>query len=224
MATKNVLKNLSMAATGMVLILLGTGVNKAEAAIITGGPVGLTNPTNVVNFDELGNLQGQVITNQFAPFGVTFSNNFLWDNATLGQAGSTGFSGGDLRSPFPGTSRVISFSNPVTDAAFAAVDQGAILTVSAWLGGVNGTLVESFRQPIPRNPGSGFIGFKDILFDTIQLNINSGISIDTLQFNTAPKPDPTPVPEPASLIGILGLGAFGLTSLRKRKQQPAAKA
>ncbi len=26
------------------------------------------------------------------------------------------------------------------------------------------------------------------------------------------------VPEPASLIGILGLGAFGITSLRKRKQ------
>ncbi|MGM3308259.1 choice-of-anchor L domain-containing protein [Anabaena sp. WFMT] len=29
---------------------------------------------------------------------------------------------------------------------------------------------------------------------------------------------PQPVPEPASLIGILGLGAFGVTSLRKRKQ------
>ncbi|MBD2295368.1 DUF1194 domain-containing protein [Anabaena sphaerica FACHB-251] len=29
---------------------------------------------------------------------------------------------------------------------------------------------------------------------------------------------PTTVPEPASLIGILGLGAFGVTSLRKRKQ------
>ncbi|MEA5578958.1 DUF1194 domain-containing protein [Anabaena sp. UHCC 0451] len=29
---------------------------------------------------------------------------------------------------------------------------------------------------------------------------------------------PTAVPEPASLIGILGLGAFGVTSLRKRKQ------
>lgn len=32
------------------------------------------------------------------------------------------------------------------------------------------------------------------------------------------------VPEPASLIGILGLGAFGITSVRKRKQQPAVKA
>jgi hypothetical protein len=35
---------------------------------------------------------------------------------------------------------------------------------------------------------------------------------------------PTPVPEPASMLGILGLGAFGVTSLRKRKQATAVKA
>ncbi|MBD2295367.1 choice-of-anchor L domain-containing protein [Anabaena sphaerica FACHB-251] len=35
---------------------------------------------------------------------------------------------------------------------------------------------------------------------------------------------PKTTPEPASLIGILGLGAFGITSLRKRKQQAAVKA
>ncbi|MHC5830733.1 MAG: PEP-CTERM sorting domain-containing protein, partial [Nostoc sp.] len=32
------------------------------------------------------------------------------------------------------------------------------------------------------------------------------------------------VPEPASLMGILGLGAFGINSVRKRKQQAAVKA
>lgn len=32
------------------------------------------------------------------------------------------------------------------------------------------------------------------------------------------------VPEPTTLMGLLGLGAFGLTSLRKRKPQPPAKA
>ncbi len=41
----------------------------------------------------------------------------------------------------------------------------------------------------------------------------------------APEPVvPTPVSEPASLVGILGLGAFGITSLRKRKQQGTVKA
>ncbi len=34
----------------------------------------------------------------------------------------------------------------------------------------------------------------------------------------------TSVPEPTSLIGILGLGAFGVTTLRKRKQVSAVKA
>ncbi|GAX34498.1 hypothetical protein NIES3585_04990 [Nodularia sp. NIES-3585] len=216
MTTVNVLTKLSIAATGIALIVLGAELNKAEASTITGGSTGLTNPTNVINFNELGNLQNQVITNQFAAFGVTFSNNFLWDNATFGQAGSTGFNGGALRSPFPGTSRVISFLNPVTDVAFAAVDQNNILSVKAWLGGVGGTLVESFNQQIAFNPGTGFIGFKNILFDTIELNISSGISIDTLQFNSAPT-TPTSVPEPTTLMGILGLGAFGVTSLRKRK-------
>lgn len=37
-------------------------------------------------------------------------------------------------------------------------------------------------------------------------------------------PQPKPVSEPASLIGILGLGAFGVTSVRKRKQQATVKA
>ncbi|WP_375539811.1 PEP-CTERM sorting domain-containing protein [Cylindrospermum sp. FACHB-282] len=32
------------------------------------------------------------------------------------------------------------------------------------------------------------------------------------------------VPEPASLMGILGLGVFGITSLHKRRQQAAIKA
>ncbi|WP_414575621.1 PEP-CTERM sorting domain-containing protein [Anabaena sp. CCY 9402-a] len=214
--------NRSIATTGMVLVLLGIGVNKAEAIAITGEPVGLTNPTNVINFDELGNLQNQVITNQFASYGVTFSNNFLWDNATFGQSGSIGFSGGAIRSPFPGTSRVISFLNPVTDAAFAAVDQNAALTVKAWLGGVNGTLVETFTRSIPFNPGSGFIGFKDILFDTIELNINSGISIDTLQFNPAP---PNPVPEPITILG-LGIGSVGMAVLKRKygKKETQGKA
>ncbi|TVP61410.1 MAG: PEP-CTERM sorting domain-containing protein [Nodularia sp. (in: Bacteria)] len=35
---------------------------------------------------------------------------------------------------------------------------------------------------------------------------------------------PQAVPEPASMIGLLGLGAFGVTSLRKRKQQATVKA
>ncbi|MGM3308257.1 PEP-CTERM sorting domain-containing protein [Anabaena sp. WFMT] len=54
-----------------------------------------------------------------------------------------------------------------------------------------------------------------------------GFAIDNLRFGRAGQvvvPTPITVPEPASLIGILGLGAFGVTSLRKRKQQATVKA
>ncbi|MEH2131750.1 MAG: PEP-CTERM sorting domain-containing protein [Nostoc sp.] len=47
------------------------------------------------------------------------------------------------------------------------------------------------------------------------------IDSSTLTFTSA---SAAAVPEPASVIGILGLGAFGVTSLRKRKQATAVKA
>lgn len=55
----------------------------------------------------------------------------------------------------------------------------------------------------------------------------AGFAIDNLRFALAGQvvvPNPTSVPEPASLMGILGLGAFGVTTLRKRKQATAVKA
>lgn len=50
-----------------------------------------------------------------------------------------------------------------------------------------------------------------------EINQFAGIVIDDFTFNR------TPVPEPTSIIGILGLGAFGVTTLRKRKQATAIK-
>ncbi|WP_217358209.1 PEP-CTERM sorting domain-containing protein [Anabaena sp. UHCC 0187] len=50
-------------------------------------------------------------------------------------------------------------------------------------------------------------------------NIHDNYGLVT-EFSSASKS----VPEPASLMGILGLGAFGVTSLRKRKQVSAVKA
>lgn len=47
------------------------------------------------------------------------------------------------------------------------------------------------------------------------------IDSSTLTFTSA---SAAAVPEPASVIGILGLGVFGVTSLRKRKQATAVKA
>ena len=52
----------------------------------------------------------------------------------------------------------------------------------------------------------------------------AGFAIDNVRFGMAdeivnpdPDPDPTAVPEPASILGLLALGAFGTTSLKRKK-------
>lgn len=193
-------------------VFLVTGVALAsgpsQATKFLGGATGLTNPAFTVTFDELGNLQGQTITNQFAAFGdgVTFSP-MIWDNATNGQAGSTGFSGGDIENATGGSPNLtITFATPITAAVFAALDQGDTFTFTALL---NGVPVDSFTQLIPLNPGIGFIGFTNDLFNQITVvpAAGSALAIDNLELN------PAAVPEPASLAllaaGLAGLGWFG---------------
>jgi len=192
----------------LMLVMTAFAASSVNATPILGGATGLTNPTNVITFDELGNLQGQVITNQFSTLGATF-NGFGWDNATNGQAGSTGFAGGDLINGLggaPSGSMTISFNSLVTGAAFAAVDQGSIFTISSFLGG---GLVETVNINIGFNPGVGFIGFENSGFDTITISTvtNSAIAIDTLQFS---------VPEPG-VLALFGLGFGGLVLIRRKR-------
>jgi hypothetical protein len=178
--------------TFILLLAIGSGL-PCMADHLTGSATGLSNPSAVITFDELGNLQNQLITTQFAPFGATFQN-FGWDDATFGQAGSIGFSGGDLVNGFPpfptAEPMIINFTTTVTAAAFAAVDQVGAFALSAFLGGPGGTLMDSFNIVIPFIPGTGFIGFANEIFDTIVISpsTTAAISIDTLQLTTVPEP------------------------------------
>jgi hypothetical protein len=199
------------------LLVLGSGgVAQVKADQILGGLPGLSVLTSVITFDELGAFPiATPITNQFSAFGATFSG-FGWDNATLGQAGSTGFSGGNLVNGivgFPGGAAIISFSQQVTGAAFAAVDQGGLWLVEAFLGGVGGTLVDSFALVIPFNPGIGFIGFENLDFDTIRLTTlgSAALSIDNLQIK---------VPEPGTFL-LLGMGLLAMGAGLRRKRSAA---
>ena len=196
--------------TVATLALANFGPVPAKADTLLGGPTGLASPTSVITFDELGNLQGATITNQFAAFGATFTG-FLWDNATEGQAGSTGFSGGDLSTIGASGPLSIMFNAQVTAAAFAAVDQGGSFLVQAFL---NGSLVDSFSEVIPPNPGIGFIGFQNDVFNQITLTPTGGsqLTIDNLQMI------PAPVPEPTSLL-LLGIGLLGAGKAARRRKQ-----
>lgn len=199
-------------ATGIAVVLTSLVIGTAQALPLIGSPSGLSSPQNVITFDELGNLQNQAITNQFQAYGATFQNSW-WDNANLGQAGSTGFSGGDLVSgpvagQVGGGGITINFSNAVTDAAVATVDGGGLFDISSFLGNV---LVETFQVAISLNPGSGFMGFTGSLFDELRIlpsNQTSSLSIDTLQFNSS-------VPAPAT-VALLVLGLVGIGFKRKR--------
>jgi len=197
---------------GMVALALA-GAIPASADQILGGTSGLSNPSATITFDELGNLQNQAITNQFASYGATFKG-FGWDNATYGQAGATGFSGGDLVngfSPFPTGAMTISFTSQVTGAAFAALDANGTFLIRAYEGG---TLVDSITLLIPGIPGIGYIGFQnDSPFDMITISsaTNAPLSIDNLQYTVY-------TPEPGSLL-MLAIGLMGLAALATRRNR-----
>ena len=194
---------------GLTVAVLGPGARVGECGADPRRPDGGRIRRMSSRSMSSATCRTRIITNQFASYGATFTN-FGWDNATLGQAGSTGFTGGNLANGasknLPSGPMTISFTNTVSDAAFAAVDQDDQFTITAYLGSLP---VDTFNVTIPANPGIGFIGFTNLVFDRITITTlnQSALSIDTLQFNTL-----TAVPEPSTLISgavaglLLGLG------------------
>lgn len=185
------------------------------AATILGSPTGLAGPHSTITFDEVGGMiQDQGVTSEYSAFGATFSGGFHWNNNLYGSDGSTGFAGANLSNIFSnggayeaGPIFTIRFGGPVSEAAFAFVDQGNSFTVDAMLGA---TVVESFSRFIPGNPpGDGFDGFTGIVFDSIRIqnDSNSAFAIDTLQF--------VPVPEPG--IACFALAALGIVGCARRR-------
>ncbi|MEA5551387.1 PEP-CTERM sorting domain-containing protein [Anabaena cylindrica UHCC 0172] len=132
------------------------------------------------------------------------------------------------------------FSGPIsilfdTDIAGVGLDGG-------FFNAIGGTAIKAFGRTgallgLVTNTGLG-IEFLGLVTDDGQDKIAGlqfslvgsepfGFAIDNLRFGRTGQvvvPTPITVPEPASIIGILGLGAFGVTSLRKRKQATAVKA
>ena len=195
------------------LFCISTVLSASAASLcatpITGGLTGLTGSFSTINFDAGTVAPNGAVTTQFA--GATFGN-FVWaETDSNGQGGSTGFSGGNLMYGSLEPSTIV-FNSTVSAGAFAIVDLGGLVTFNARLGGVSGTIVETFNLTIPFNPGAGFVGFQGISFDTIEIvHSTSAIAIDTLQFKSIAS-----VPDANSTLLLLSAALVSLGLARRK--------
>ncbi|TAF02715.1 MAG: PEP-CTERM sorting domain-containing protein [Nostocales cyanobacterium] len=227
MTTVNVLTKLSMATAGAAVIALGVAGNAQAANLVTNG-----------NFDA--GLTGWTISNpSSSPNGVAAID--IDGGGPLGTSAAffTKAAGGFGTQPL-NLSQTVSLVAGKTYSFFANIasvggtrtnSSGGIVTAS-----IAGTNIANFN-------------FGSILANNLEVSTLSGtftasttgsqlLNLNFFRPFTFSSNSPTnyvdnvilegeavaAVPEPASLMGILGLGAFGVTSLRKRKQATAVKA
>ncbi|WP_435021152.1 PEP-CTERM sorting domain-containing protein [Tundrisphaera sp. TA3] len=203
-----------------VLSMIAGAAGRSEAMFVTNGSVGLANPVRTITFSEVAGIQSRLVTDQFRSLGATFSG-FYGDEGLIYLQNGIGFSGSALSTStidqainpnLPGP-YLITFTEPVNAAMFAAVDQGFSYRLDALLGG---RVIETGTVVIPLLPGLGYIGFTGITFDAIRISRVdearlSALAIDTLQFNPA-------VPEPSSLALCVIAGGVGLAARARRRR------
>jgi hypothetical protein len=220
MNTVNVLTKISMATAGAAVISLGVAGNAQASLVLDVNPGGAQAPCG-----SCGNVTGTTFGWGFdVTSSLTVDGIGVWDTGSNGigtpvQAGLWTSTGTLLAS--------VSISDSSTPVASAS-------SSGQWL-------FEDIAQ-LTLNPGSYLIGsifynstptanigsFTTIpeitnIVGRIGTSPNGGFQAPTNSFGipifgpTLRQATSQSVPEPASLIGVLGLGAVGVTSLRKRK-------
>ena len=128
-------------ALGLAVMVAFSG--PATASTISNG-TGLAAANTVLSFDEIPLAQNELVTTQYAGFGVTFTN--LAYNPSCCDFDFPGVSGnriGDLAAPsvLIGQPVLIEFDELQTEVAFGIGSNPGVMTFTALLGGVP---VESF--------------------------------------------------------------------------------
>ncbi|MEH2289726.1 MAG: DVUA0089 family protein [Nostoc sp.] len=198
MANVNVLTKLSLSTVGAAVITLGAAGTAQATTFTEVGDAGQTLNTAQNLPGSTNVIQGTISSSDDADL---FS--FSWGggqfNATT--VGGTPFTFDTLLQLFDSSGTLIAENDDYQLTPQSTlnrfVDSGEYL-----LG------ISSFANFAESGPTYGSIG--------------PGFSPDS--YSISLNQETASVPEPASLIGILGLGAFGITSVRKRKQQAAVKA
>jgi len=187
------------------LLFTGFCTNASATPIVNS--TGLVDPLTTVTFSELAIADNTLITNQFAPFGVTTSGH------RYNSQGASTFPGidGDYIGVSTSVPFTLSFNQAVTAAAFGYAKNPTTVLIEALLGG---TVVESFSQAVTfNNASTAYLGFTGISFDSIRVtaDVVEGL-VDNVQIGSRN----TPVPAPATLA-LLGLGLAGLGWSKRKK-------
>ncbi|WP_236144835.1 PEP-CTERM sorting domain-containing protein [Nostoc sp. CMAA1605] len=229
MATANLMKKFSIATAGVTFLALATlGTGKAEAAVIVLDFEGIVDSTPVGSFYDT------------APhdFDVTFSSNAeaLVDSDAGGRGDFGGepspntvlfFLGGTaatLNAPKGFTDGFSFFYSAIKNPGFVRVYDGLNATGNL-LTHINLPLTPRNGQPDPTGLYSPFVPI-GVSFSGIAKSVDFGGTINQIGFDDITFGSDVPggigsqsTPEPASLLGLLGIGAFASSAVFKRKQQ-----
>ena len=175
---------------------------------------------STITFEEMQLANNATVTNQYSPFGLTFSRQLLWfklDSATNwgGIVGAHVFDGHGDEEFQPLTLR---FSAPVSSAGFnfraSDATRNPLIQFTALL---NGVPIESFSTqvatsftPLPEQ----FYGFAGLFFNEIRIEMNNpahgppccGTNIDNISMNFAAVPEPST--KVLITLGLIAIAAF----------------
>jgi hypothetical protein len=207
---------IALAAFAAALIVAPVAPLRASAyqsSAFLSGP-GLT----TIHFDEVSVAAGDSVTNQYQSLGATFTG---WYQNTpggpLGNIGVPNVDGYSLENFLPsqshGPTQYIDFNSPVSDAVFALGTQPGHAVITSYLANVP---VETVTVSTGLSNASDIYGFTNSLFDSISITPSTSDNaavLDNLQFGNI-------VPEPSSIVALVGLCGIGLIGLVRYRRLP----
>lgn len=181
--------------------------------------LGLVAPSQTINFGENSPSQNTSFGNLYS--GITFTA--LYATSIYGGGGIPNFNGlsaanflsiGFPTPPSLGDPVSVSFAQPISAIAVAAVTAPGFTTFEAYLGNA---LIESFTASTDNSSNTNFFGFTGIVFNKLVIlpgTVDGLVAIDNLQFTSAQTPEP----------GSLALLALGGAFLPFRQRRELARA